>query len=150
MICSPSLRAAGPGRAERSCCPELPALGWAADASCSLGGRTGLASIPESCVCSRRAASPSGASAAAGAVPAASTGSLHPTARLLCREPSLPLPPAAAGTGWCDLRAMGVGKQPLLPPAQPPSFPSGASLCWAVLDASGALAAPFSKLLSPC
>ena len=39
----------------------------------------------------------------------------------------------------CDLRAMLVGKQPLLPPSQPPSFPSGASLCWAVLDASGAL-----------
>lgn len=54
-------------------------------------------------------------------------------------SPCLPLPPAVAGTGWCDLRAMLVGKQPLPPPSQSPSFPSGASLCWAVLDASGAL-----------
>lgn len=76
---------------------------------------------------------------------AASSGSPQPTARLLrqraCSPGSLglPLPPAVAGTGWRDLRAMLVGKQPLLPPSQPPSFPSGASLCWAVLDASGAL-----------
>lgn len=55
------------------------------------------------------------------------------------RSPRLPLPPAVAGTGWCDLRAMLVGNQLLLPPSQPPSFPSGASPCWAVLDASGAL-----------
>jgi len=60
-----------------------------------------------------------------------------PAQSLLSREPASSA--AVAGTGWRDLRAALAGNQPLLHPSQPPSFPSGARLCWAALDASGAL-----------
>lgn len=93
FCCSPSLRAAGPGRAELLPWAPFP---WPGSECLVLGGRTGLASIPESCVCSSRAASPSGASAAAGAVPAASPGSPHPRARLL-------LPASSSSGGWYRL-----------------------------------------------
>lgn len=62
------------------------------------------------------------------------------------REPSLPGAPACLflrrwlvpGGVTCVPRSLEVSHYSL-PPSQPPSFPSGASPCWAVLDASGAL-----------
>lgn len=69
-------------RAGSSGAAALSPLPWLRSGCLVLGGRTGLASIPVSCVFSSRVASPSGASAAAGAVPAASSGS--PIARPAC------------------------------------------------------------------
>lgn len=83
------MRAAAPvpeqqGRVERSCCPELPSLGCAADAWCSVEGRAWLQSLRAAC---------------APAVPPPRAE--HPRLRELCGQPApaLPVPQPACSAG---------------------------------------------------